>query len=92
MIQEELKYFFALTHFSAAVLFDTAWEEAHSAELLALASRAMKYRYSSIGEYVAGKFIIASPEHFPDDVRRSKKIETLLKFWTKLRREADAKL
>ena len=79
---EKLKYFFAHTHLAAAALFDEHWGDANEAELAQLAANAMKYRYSSAGEYAASKFLITSPEAFPKYFSRTKDAASHVKWWS----------
>jgi len=77
----DLKYYFALVHLSPAQLFSDEWESSQSAELFALASNAVKYRYSSAGEYVTKKNIITSPEIFPRYALHMGSVEKLVRAW-----------
>lgn len=83
---EQLQYFFALIHLSPAILFDSEWDEAREFELVALARNALKYRYSSSGEYIQSAFKIASPEYFPQSLLHAKTADAHLKFWNKFRK------
>jgi len=78
-----LKYLVAMVHMHPAVLFNPHWEEAAELELRVLANRVAEYRYSSFGEYVARKFYILSPEHFPKYCSAARDAEALLSQWKK---------
>ncbi len=63
---DELKFFFAKTHLHPMVLFDPEWEATGKDTIATLARRVLAYKYSSIKEYDAKKFVITSPEFFPE--------------------------
>lgn len=80
---DALKRAFSFIHLNPASLFDMKWDMAASGDLILHARRAMEYRYSSAGEYVSGKFVIANPSHFPQYIRRAKDAHANYQFWTR---------
>ena len=78
---DTLKHFFAHVHLNPAELFNQYWQESHDGELLQLAWKAMRYRYSSINEYATSQFVITSPEEFPKYLRRSRDAEGYVRLW-----------
>ena len=83
---EHLNFLFAHVHLSPAILFNPEWDEARDFELVALARNALKYRYSSSGEYAKSSFKVTSPEHFPQSFLKARSAEVHLKFWNKYRK------
>lgn len=81
--EEHLKYVHAVVHLSPAFLFDAQWQEKGSSELQKIATSALHYRYSSIGEYIALKPVITSPEYYPRYFYTTRDADTHLKNYHK---------
>lgn len=82
---DAIKRSYAYIHSNPAALFDARWEEASGSDLALLIKRALEYRYSSAGEYVTGKYVIADPSRFPQYLRRTKDAPSHFALWTKHR-------
>lgn len=79
--EKDLKTAIANIHLSPIKLFN---HDLHTATLLdveSVAGSLMQYRYSSIGEYVTRKFVIASTENYPKYLQRANHIDTFIRYW-----------
>ena len=85
--EEYLKYLFSYIHLYAAKLFNDNWQGASNPELATLSLRVSEYQYSSIGEYLTGKFTIVSPEYLPKYLANKKDMKSILDLWLKHKKE-----
>ena len=83
--ERHLKYLVACVHLEPARLFNANWEAESPEALRSLAFRILKYRYSSIGEYISGQPRITELGEFPRYISAAKNPDTLLKFWMQYR-------
>lgn len=79
--ENHLKFLLALTHLAPAQLFNRNWHDESILELETIAGEVMDYRYSSVGEYMADKHVITTPQHFPRYFARVKNMDTYLRYW-----------
>ncbi|MFZ2886327.1 MAG: hypothetical protein WA021_00730 [Minisyncoccia bacterium] len=79
---------FAEIHLNPAELFDTSWQSAGAAELQLLTAKALQYRYSSAGEFLARKYIIADPEPFPKKILQARDADFYAHIWNRLKRDS----
>jgi len=82
-----LKYLFSYIHLNPAQLFDNDWEKASNPQLATLSLRVSEYQYSSVGEYITGKFTVTSPQHFPKYFAGKKDMKSFMDSWLKCKRE-----
>ncbi len=70
-----LKYIYSYIHLNPVKLKDKNWKEFGTKNFFSLKEFIQKYKYSSLGEYVNGDFIIANTKPFPeyDKLYKSKK-------------------
>ena len=80
---EQLKFLYAYIHLNPAKLFNPDWKQKDAHEFRYLASSALDYRYSSAGEYLSGKHIITSPQHFPKYLQRTRDLDSYIQYWMK---------
>lgn len=83
---EHLKHIYAAIHLNPAMLFNEEWQTANEGELFTLARNALKYRYSSINEYVTKKPVITSPTGFPNYFARAKDANIHVKWWLEFKK------
>lgn len=82
----QVKYVHAAIHLAPTALFNSDWQNLSRDMLLKVVASAMRYRYSSVGEYGASKCIIVSPEYFPRSLGALKDDAALhVKVWEKLK-------
>ncbi|MBI5469694.1 transposase [Candidatus Kaiserbacteria bacterium] len=80
---QDLKYAVTYIHLNPAKLFDSNWKELQGYEFESVASKALQYRYSSIGEFAANKFVITSPDEYPMFVKRINSLDSHIQNWLK---------
>lgn len=85
-----LKYLFAYIHLNPAKLFDKTWKERGPRDLKALQNRVATYPYSSLPEYLSGKFVIADPAPFPEYFESANDLSTYLDFWLRFKDDFEA--
>jgi len=81
------RYLFSYIHLNPASLIDPDWKRADTGEFFRFRNHVRTYPYSSIREYLNGKYVLTDPTKFPKYFSSKRDIDSHIDMWLRSRTE-----